>query len=289
MGWKTITARAMTFGAALLVLGAGTARAKDPSEILQQDLIVTRVQRGKFPSVRLWIMPISAESMQVDDVEPHVYEVVPNFLKGKDGTITNLTHPRNVRNIGAYYLEPGDKVFCAKATYLPQSNRWVLDSIQRITERRGPKLVRGRKKVAEDPLEVEIATDKKQYAPGEAIRVTLKAKNRADKPLELLFPTGETHAMVVYAGVDEVWRLQTILQTTPDPKKVTLKPGETLTFTEVWDQKTIEGKPAEPGRYFVGGKVISEGRAVLPESRFLFRIKAAEGQQASADPPAQAN
>jgi len=283
MGWRLMIARATTLGAALLVVATGAARAQDATEFLQQDLIVRRVQRGAFPNVRLWITPIQAESMTVNDEEPRVYEVVPDFVRAPNGTIANLKHPRNVRNIGAYYLEPGDKVFCSRATYQAKSKRWVLDGLQRIVEQRPPKMVRGRRKLEKDPLEVEMIADKKVYAPGEPIRLTLRAKNPTKKPIELVFPSGETHSLSVYAGFNEVWRISLLDQQTPEPKKVLLKPGQSIEFVEVWDQKTTEGKPAAAGRYFASGKVISEGRAILPDSRALFRIKPAEGQQTNAD------
>jgi hypothetical protein len=228
--------------------------------------------------------------MATGDESPRVYEVTPNFLRGRNGAVTSLTHPQNVRNIGAYYLHAGDKVFCAKATYQSKSKRWTLDSIQRIAEQKAPKLVRGaRRKFAEDPIEVEMATNKKVYQPGERITLTLRAKNRTSKPVTLVFPTGETHAIAVYGGFNEVWRISTLDQATDQPKKMMLKPGQSIEFSVAWDQKQSDGKPAAAGRYFAGGKVISEGRAILPESRVLFRIKPAEGQQASADPPTPAN
>lgn len=289
MGWRTNTARAATLGAALLLFGAGDARAKDPSEILQQDLIVTRVERGAFPNVRLWIMPVAAESMTVDDGEtPTVYEVVPDFLRAKNGAITQLQHPRNVRNIAAYYLEAGDKVFCARALYQPKSRRWVLDSIQRITERRAPKPVRGSRKLSQDPIEVTLTTDRKAYRVGEPIRFTLRATNRSNKPVELLFPSGETHNLSVYSGFEEIWRLATILQTS-DAKKMPLKPGQSVEFSEVWDQKSTDGKAIPAGRFFVAGKIINEGRAFMPDTRIPLRIKPDEGQQASVESPAPSN
>jgi hypothetical protein len=290
MGCRITIARVIALGAALAIFGTGAARAKDPSEFLQQDLIVRRVERGAFPNVRLWVTPIESESMPVsDDAPPRVYEIIPDFLRAANGTIANLKHPRNVRNMGAYYLEPGDKVFCSRATYDAKSKRWVLDGLQRIVEQRASKMVRGRRKLEKDPLEVEMIADKKVYTVGEPIRLTLRAKNPTAKPIELVFPSGETHALSVFAGFNEVWRIATIDQQTPESKKVLLKPGQSIEFVEVWDQKTSEGKPAEAGRYFASGKVISEGRAILPDSRAPFRIKAADGQQTSADTAAPSN
>jgi hypothetical protein len=290
MGWKRTIARATCLGAALLLFGTGAARAKDPRELLQQDLIVTRVERGVFPNVRLWIMPVSAESMATEEGKaPQVYEVVPDFLRGKTGVLASLKHPQNVRNIEAYYLAPGDKVFCSRATYQAKSRRWVLDGIQRIIEKRPPKLVRGSRRLGQDPLQVEVITDRKVYGLGEPIRVTVRATNPSKKPVTLVFPTGETHAMSVYAGFDEVWRLATIEQMTSKPIKVTLQPGQSLAYTEVWDQKMLDGKAAGAGRYFAGGKVISQGRTIFPETRVSFRIKSPEDQQATAETPAASN
>jgi hypothetical protein len=281
MGWNFRGARALALGGALFLIGAAPLRAQEPSELLQQDLIVTRVQRGVFPEVKLWLLPAASESLRIgpsENAPAKTFVAVPDFFRSPSGAITNLKHPRNIRNIGAYYLEVGDKVFCAKATYQAKTGRWVLDSIQRIADQPAPRLVRGRRRVLEDPLDVQIVTDKRSYRPGESIRLTLRARNRTQKPMTLLFPSGETHAMSITGGFREVWRLSTLDQSTPQPKKVTLKPGEAVEFTEVWDQVTIEKTPAEPGRYFASGKVISEGRAILPDTRVTFRIKPPAGQ-----------
>lgn len=283
MGWKRSGARAIALGVALLVIGVASAGAYNASELLQQDLIVTRVQRGVFPNVRLWVLPAASESLRIGQEEeaPRVIEVVPDYVRAANGAVTNLKHPRNIRNIGAYYLEPGDKIFCARATYQPKTKRWLLDGIQRIVDQPAPKLARGNRKYPQDPLEVEMITDKKSYRLGEPVRMTLRARNRTQKPIELVFPNGETHEVSIYGGFREVWRLKTLeLVASLETKKIKLKPGETIEFVTVWDQKTTEGEPAEPGRYFAAGKVVSEGRAILPDSRAPFRIKA-DAEQAN--------
>jgi hypothetical protein len=289
MGWTRNTPRrpaagCLAAGLALLSLAAVVAHPASASDLLQDELIVTRVQRGHFPEVRIWMVPASAISLglhtghgiglQNQDAQEDVavHEAIPDFYRAPDGAVANLQHPRNVRNISAYYLEPGDHFIAMKATHKPKTNVWVLDDIRRVVTQKPPILSR-RRNSFEDPLAVEMVTDKQAYRPGEPVRLTLRARNITDKPLTLVFPTGETHEMAVRTGFQELWHLSTLDQVQRlGEKRRTLKPGETIEFTTVWDQKTREGAAAAPGFYFATGKLIAKGRTILGDKRTSFRI-----------------
>jgi hypothetical protein len=275
MGRKKQAERATALALALaapLVFATLPAAAEEPAG---QELIVTRVERGRFPAVKLWLRPTNSVDAEEASEGGELREFVAR--PGYVGTPPRLRHPRNVRNLSAYYLEPGDHVYCEKAKREAKTNVWVLDGIQRVPPPPPPKVVmRRRPKQVADPLEVRVATDKKSYRLGEPVRLILRAKNRSEKPLTLVFPSGETHQLVVTDGSMSLWRLPTIEMVSPKVVRRTLKPGETIEFTAVWDQKREDGKEITPGRYLAGGKLMSEGRTILEFKRVPFLITATE-------------
>jgi Intracellular proteinase inhibitor len=296
MGWtRNITrepAGRLAAGLAVLAVAVAVARPAAASDLLQDELIVMRVQRGRFPNVRLWMVPASAISLglhaghgvglqnESDTEEVTIHEAVPDFYRGPGGAITNLQHPRNIRNIGAYYLEPGDHFIAMKATQNPRTSVWVLDDIRRVANQKPPILSKRNRKNRDDALAVEMLTDKQAYRPGEPIRLTLRARNSGTQPITLVFPTGETHEMAVRTGFQELWRLSTLdqVQRLGETRRK-LNPGESIEFTAVWDQKTRDGAAAAPGFYFATGKVLSKDRIILGDKRTGFRILAPNDTQ----------
>jgi Intracellular proteinase inhibitor len=299
MGWTRNTTRErrtagrLAAGLAVLAVAATVGRPASASDLLQDELIVMRVQRGQFPEVRLWMVPASAISLglhtghgvglqsESDVEEVTIQEAVPNYYRGPGGAITNLQHPRNIRNIGAYYLEAGDHFIAMKATRNPKTSVWVLDDIQRVATQKPPILSKRNRNKRDDSLAVEMLTDKQAYRPGEPIRMTLRARNSSTRPITLVFPTGETHEMAVRMGFQELWHLSTLDQINRfGETRRKLKPGETIEFTAVWDQKTRDGAAAGPGFYFATGKVLSKERIILGDKRTGFRILAPNDAQA---------
>jgi hypothetical protein len=259
---------------ALLGLMAGPALAAAPAG---QELIVTRVERGRFPAVKLWLTPTNVmENDEEGETGANLFVARPGFA----GKPVRFRSPRNIRNLAAWYLQAGDLIYCEKATREAKTNVWVLDGIQRLAPARPSKPpVRRQPKQVVDPLEIQVLTDKKRYQPGEPVRLTLRARNQSEKPMTLVFPTGETHHLLVTDGSSPVWSLSTLGMVTTKAVRRTLKPGEAIEFTSVWDQKREDGQEVAPGRYMVGGKIMSEGRTILEYKRVPFLIAPPEGQQ----------
>ena len=84
--------------------------------------------------------------------------------------------------------------------------------------------------------------------------MTLLLKNCGDNPTHLFYPDSRRYEFVVEdEGDQEVWRWslgQTFAQALGEE---TIEPGESVTYTEVWDQRDQAGQPVPPGRYQIFG------------------------------------
>ena len=71
--------------------------------------------------------------------------------------------------------------------------------------------------------------------PGE-VRFTLQVTNTGDRPVELVFPTGQSYdfAVLPRAGGNEVWRWSSDRMFTQAVRSRTIAPDSTLRFEESW-------------------------------------------------------
>lgn len=104
-------------------------------------------------------------------------------------------------------------------------------------------------------MTTQTTTDKRQYAPGESVKMTLTLTNAGKRPLTLHFRSGQTFDFIVKRGRVEVWRWSHDRAFTQALQDVTLAPDETKRFEATWDQKDNKGKPVSDGRYAVTGIV----------------------------------
>ncbi len=83
-------------------------------------------------------------------------------------------------------------------------------------------------------------------------------RNRADQPRSLTLPTSQTHDFAVTGGGgDEVWRWSAGKMFAQMLTQLTLAAGESLTFSETWDQVCSDGRPAAVGPYRLVGWIPS--------------------------------
>lgn len=100
---------------------------------------------------------------------------------------------------------------------------------------------------------------------GEPVPITLRVTNRGTAPATL-YLRGRPIAfdvIVTDAKGTVVWRrlqgatISMVLQVRQ------LKPGETLTLEDTWQQRTGGGAPVEPGRYRLIGKLLTDAERPL--------------------------
>jgi hypothetical protein len=104
-------------------------------------------------------------------------------------------------------------------------------------------------------MTTQTTTDKRHYALGESVKMTLTLTNASQRPLKLNFRSGQTFDFVVKRGRVEVWKWSHEKAFTQALQDLMLAPNETKRFEATWDQKDKQGKQVGDGRYAVTGIV----------------------------------
>ena len=122
-----------------------------------------------------------------------------------------------------------------------------------------------------------ISTDQPSYAPGQPIHFTVALENRGTEPLVIAFPICQRYDFFVVEGSELVWQWSADQAFCLETGEERLEPGETLTYSETWDQLAEDGTDVEPGKYRVRGAIEGcppgEDRCTLSDTR-TFEILA---------------
>ncbi len=97
-----------------------------------------------------------------------------------------------------------------------------------------------------------------QFTQGERISMTLSLTNCGDKPVRLSYPDSQRYDFIVQEAVgedvkEEVWRWSADKLFAQVLGEDTIRPGETVSYIEIWDQRDQEGQPVAPERYHILG------------------------------------
>jgi len=103
---------------------------------------------------------------------------------------------------------------------------------------------------------------------GEAVQFTFHVTNSSSKRVELRFPSGQTHDLVVLDPVGrEVWRWSTGRMFTQAMQNKVLSASDTLTFTETW-------RPEHAGTFTAVASLLSENYPTEQRAAFSLAGKA---------------
>jgi len=125
-------------------------------------------------------------------------------------------------------------------------------------------------------FEIEVPP---RVSAGQPVPITLRAKNTGAEPIDL-YLRGREIAFDISVRDETgeiVWRrledrmVPAILQVR------TLSPGESLELSDVWDQLTNSGRPANPGLYSVEGTFPTHSRQPAKTPLAPLRIVTPEG------------
>jgi hypothetical protein len=110
-----------------------------------------------------------------------------------------------------------------------------------------------------------------EFGSGEPITIVVTIRNPSGDARTLTLPTSQTHDCFIYrsgasepartgegggaAGRAEVWRASRGRMFAQVVSELTLKPGESRSFTTTWNQTDGEGRPVPPGVYRAVGLV----------------------------------
>ncbi len=85
---------------------------------------------------------------------------------------------------------------------------------------------------------------------GEPLPMTLSITNANDQQVERTYNTGQRYDFVVFDTMGiEIWRWAYRTGFTQALVEVTFEPGETVTYSVVWNQQTNDGEQVAPGTY----------------------------------------
>lgn len=103
---------------------------------------------------------------------------------------------------------------------------------------------------AVDDLRFEMSLERAAYAPGEPVRVVLRVASAAGGPVTLK-TTGQSYDVLVRQRGALVWQWSHDKAFAQVVRVHTLAPGEALLYEVAWDQRDLQGRRVDTGRYEV--------------------------------------
>ena len=126
------------------------------------------------------------------------------------------------------------------------------------------------------PLALAVTTDKKMYAAGAAIKMTLTAKNTTPQTMNLNFNSGQQYDFTLREGVKPdgkiIWQWAKGRMFAQMIRSVKLEPGKSLTFTETLTPKTIPGGDAlKAGTYTLTAALATFGERPTATTQVIVK------------------
>ncbi len=107
---------------------------------------------------------------------------------------------------------------------------------------------------------VTFTVDRASYKQGEPVSLRLMARNDSAEAIDLQFLSSQQHDFVVKDGDGQVvWRWSNGRAFAQAIVERTLKPGEQLSSTASWNQRTNKKNLVEPGPYKIEAKFLASG------------------------------
>jgi len=211
---------------------------------------VLNVRQIGFPRVKIDLQVIEGPS--IHKLSPGVI-TAENYIWTVGGNV-DWANVRNIGSVAAYYLLPGDeiraKLFAGVAG--TSGSAWYVYGISR----RGavvPPTPGIMPKVTSTygNLLLVLEADAESYRRGESVTLTLTLSNTGKEDLVYKFSSGQHYDIVISGDNKELWRWSRGKAFIQAFTSLTLKPGESKVFKEVWRQTTSSGKSVPEGEYTV--------------------------------------
>jgi hypothetical protein len=101
-----------------------------------------------------------------------------------------------------------------------------------------------------DDLRFEMSVERAAYAPGDPVRVAMRVSNASGAALTLK-TTGQAYDVLVRQRGALVWQWSHDKAFAQVIRSHALVPGEAMLFEASWDQRDLQGRRVDPGRYDV--------------------------------------
>lgn len=117
---------------------------------------------------------------------------------------------------------------------------------------------------------LEFSGDDGLYEQGEDVEITLTLINCGDGDVSLKFPTTQRYSIMIQDEdtAIEVWNAAAGKDFAEDEGEQLILQGETVVYTESWDQKNLRGDQVEPGMYKVSGFSVGCGGELQADCKF---------------------
>lgn len=130
------------------------------------------------------------------------------------------------------------------------------------------------------PVALNVAMDKKTYAVGQPIQVTLTARNTTKAPVSLAFSSGQRYDLTIHRGArgegPQVYQWSRGMMFSMMVSSKTLDPGKTLTFAVMIPTKNGAGRsfaPLTPGTYRLDAVLTTMPRTARPQTHMTLTVK----------------
>jgi hypothetical protein len=121
--------------------------------------------------------------------------------------------------------------------------------------------------------DLEFGDGRSEYAIGEPVSMTLILTNCGGNPTRLFYGDGQRYEFIAEDDRgEEVWRWSHDRAFTQAAGEETIQPGETVVYSEQWDQRGNDGKPVQEGRYKIFGFSIGCGSEGATRSGCHFGV-----------------
>lgn len=117
-----------------------------------------------------------------------------------------------------------------------------------------------------------LTTDKSLYYPGEPVRISLFKLNVSPYPILLTYPTSQRYEFMVTGYFGEVWRWSADRVFLPVVGQISLSPGESRAYMEIWPQIDFQGRRVAPGLYRITGWNTAQNLEVYPRPSVLISV-----------------
>ena len=117
---------------------------------------------------------------------------------------------------------------------------------------------------------LEFSGDDGLYEQGEDVEITLTLINCGDGEVSLKFPTTQRYSFMIQDADSEieVWNAAAGKDFVEEEGEQLIMQGETIVYTEVWDQKDLQGEQVLPAFYKVFGFSVGCGGELQTDCKF---------------------
>ncbi|HEY3297327.1 MAG TPA: BsuPI-related putative proteinase inhibitor, partial [Armatimonadota bacterium] len=245
---------------------------------------VLNVNRLGFPNARVTLRINDFRTAGVFEGRRRTREITATNYLVTDRNLLNLfnnsnqvdwRNKQNINSIAAYYLLPGDEISAKVFLDPSQRDRWYIYGISREGSNvypwpgGGPPMFRD--------LRLSLDTDRETYSQDRTVNMTLAVTNTGNDPQRIDLRDAQQYDFVVSRNGREVWRWSRDKAFAQPLTTITLRPGQTMTFREKWDQMDNNGRRVSAGEYEIAAMLNVNDRQKLDAEPTTIEITRAGG------------